>query len=247
MLVAAARSDRHGEGGREPRRLSGGRLLLGVGAGWNEEEMEDHGVDPARRFGRMRESVEAMRALWTQDVASYDGEHVAFAPSWSWPKPLQPGGPPVLRRRQRQARAGARRRLRRRLVSELPGRRRQDDRPRSRSCARWARRPGRGPLPTTLQVAPQEPERLARFEQAGVTRIVWYLPPRDRAADRARARPLRGGRRGVPQRRRARAGRRRSRARARAARSAPTSPGPTSMCCVATWTSRWRRWSGLDA
>ena len=76
--------------------LSGGRVLLGIGAGWNIEEMEDHGVDPERRFGRMRESVEAMRALWREDEASFAGEQIAFAPAWSWPKPVQPGGPPVL-------------------------------------------------------------------------------------------------------------------------------------------------------
>ena len=71
-------------------------MLLGIGAGWNIEEMEDHGVDPERRFGRMRESVEAMRALWREDEASFAGEQIAFAPAWSWPKPVQPGGPPVL-------------------------------------------------------------------------------------------------------------------------------------------------------
>ena len=89
--------------------LSGGRVLLGVGAGWNIEEMEDHGVDPARRFGRMRESVEAMRALWTQDEASYAGDHIAFPPTWSWPKPRPAGRSARAPRRQRQARAGARR------------------------------------------------------------------------------------------------------------------------------------------
>lgn len=76
--------------------LSGGRLLLGVGAGWNREEMRNHGVDPGTRFGSMRERVEAMRAIWTEDEASYAGKHVAFDRIWSWPKPVQPGGPPVL-------------------------------------------------------------------------------------------------------------------------------------------------------
>ncbi len=76
--------------------LSGGRVLLGVGAGWNREEMLNHGVDPSTRFGRMREHVEAMRAIWTQDEASYAGRHVSFERIWSWPKPARPGGPPVL-------------------------------------------------------------------------------------------------------------------------------------------------------
>lgn len=76
--------------------LSGGRFELGIGFGWNREEMEDHGVDPTRRRDLVREHMLAMRALWTEDVASFDGEFVRFEPSWSWPKPAQPGGPPVL-------------------------------------------------------------------------------------------------------------------------------------------------------
>lgn len=68
---------------------SGGRLVVGVGYGWNVEEMRDHGVDPATRRGRTREHVLAMRALWEDEVASYSGQHVRFEPSWSWPKPVQ--------------------------------------------------------------------------------------------------------------------------------------------------------------
>ncbi|HEX3711146.1 MAG TPA: TIGR03619 family F420-dependent LLM class oxidoreductase, partial [Trebonia sp.] len=68
---------------------SGGRLAVGVGYGWNLEEMRDHGVDPATRRGRTREHVLAMRRLWEDEVASYSGRHVSFAPSWSWPKPVQ--------------------------------------------------------------------------------------------------------------------------------------------------------------
>jgi probable F420-dependent oxidoreductase len=76
--------------------ISDGRLDLGVGFGWNREEMADHGVAPAERRNVAREHVLAMRELWRADVASFSGEHVAFEPSWSWPKPVQPGGPPVL-------------------------------------------------------------------------------------------------------------------------------------------------------
>lgn len=76
--------------------LSGGRLVFGVGFGWNREEMEDHGVDPNRRRSRVREVVLAMQALWSQEVASFDGEFVHFAPSWQWPKPLQQPRPPTL-------------------------------------------------------------------------------------------------------------------------------------------------------
>ncbi len=76
--------------------LSGGRFEFGVGFGWNRDEMEDHGVDPTTRRARSREHVLAMQALWRDEVASFDGEYVRFAPSWSWPKPTQPGGPPIL-------------------------------------------------------------------------------------------------------------------------------------------------------
>jgi probable F420-dependent oxidoreductase len=68
---------------------SGGRVVVGVGFGWNAEEMADHGVDPKRRRGRLREHVQAMRRLWEDDVASYSGRYVEIAPSWSWPKPPQ--------------------------------------------------------------------------------------------------------------------------------------------------------------
>jgi alkanesulfonate monooxygenase SsuD/methylene tetrahydromethanopterin reductase-like flavin-dependent oxidoreductase (luciferase family) len=64
-------------------------VLFGVGAGWNRPEVEQHGTPFDKRFGVMRERVEAMRALWTQEVASYSGRHVSFGPSWQWPKPVQ--------------------------------------------------------------------------------------------------------------------------------------------------------------
>lgn len=75
--------------------ISNGRFLMGIGAGWNIEEMADHGTDPTRRFGRMRESVEACRALWQEEVAEYHGEQLSFGPTYQNPKPVQPGGPPI--------------------------------------------------------------------------------------------------------------------------------------------------------
>jgi probable F420-dependent oxidoreductase len=69
--------------------LSGGRVLLGVGAGWNAEELAHHGVAFADRFEVLQERVELMQALWSQDVASYDGKHARLEPSWQWPKPVQ--------------------------------------------------------------------------------------------------------------------------------------------------------------
>jgi len=70
--------------------LSGGRMLFGVGAGWNREEMADHGVDPRTRMARMAEVVKAMKRIWTQDEAEFHGEFVDFEPVWSWPKPVRP-------------------------------------------------------------------------------------------------------------------------------------------------------------
>ncbi|MDP9845886.1 LLM class F420-dependent oxidoreductase [Streptosporangium lutulentum] len=76
--------------------LTGGRFEFGVGAGWNEPEIRNHGVDPARRFALMKEYVEAMQQIWTREEAEYHGEFVSFDPLWSWPKPAQRPYPPVL-------------------------------------------------------------------------------------------------------------------------------------------------------
>ena len=67
--------------------LSGGRFEFGVGFGWNEDEMEDHGVDYRTRRAHTREHMLAMQALWNDEVASFDGDYVSFPDTWSWPKP----------------------------------------------------------------------------------------------------------------------------------------------------------------
>jgi probable F420-dependent oxidoreductase len=76
--------------------LSGGRLLLGVGWGWLREEFEDHGFTARDRVAVATEKVELMKALWTNEVASYEGTYVRLPPSWSWPKPRQRPHPPIL-------------------------------------------------------------------------------------------------------------------------------------------------------
>ncbi|MFF5206511.1 LLM class F420-dependent oxidoreductase [Streptosporangium sp. NPDC000396] len=73
--------------------LSGGRVVLGVGFGWNVEEIENHGVAYGSRRDVAREHMLAMKALWSRDEAGFEGRHVSFEPSWSWPKPVS--GPPV--------------------------------------------------------------------------------------------------------------------------------------------------------
>lgn len=75
--------------------ISGGRLILGIGAGWNVEEMANHGASFEDRWAIVREKVLAMKAIWTEDAAEFHGKHVNFDPIWSWPKPVQPGGPPI--------------------------------------------------------------------------------------------------------------------------------------------------------
>lgn len=76
--------------------LSNGRLLLGVGAGWNVEEMRHHGVAYADRWKILRERILAMREIWTREEAEFHGKYVDFDKIWSYPKPKQAGGPPIL-------------------------------------------------------------------------------------------------------------------------------------------------------
>jgi probable F420-dependent oxidoreductase len=76
--------------------MSGGRFVFGIGNGWNQDEMEDHGTNFASRHKLARERVEAMQAIWTQDAAEYHGEFVDFGPMAAWPKPVQKPYPPIL-------------------------------------------------------------------------------------------------------------------------------------------------------
>ena len=75
--------------------LSGGRVVFGVATGWNVEEAEAHGVVWKQRFSTVRDKVKVMQALWTQEVASFDGPRAHLDPSWAWPKPAQPQGPRI--------------------------------------------------------------------------------------------------------------------------------------------------------
>ena len=75
--------------------ISNGRFVFGIGAGWNREEMQNHGADYANRWAVTREKVLAMKTIWAEDEPEFHGEHVDFDPIWSYPKPVQEGGPPV--------------------------------------------------------------------------------------------------------------------------------------------------------
>ena len=155
--------------------LSAGRFLFGVGAGWNAEEMANHGTDPSRRFGVMRERIEAMKEIWTHDEASYNGQHVQFDRIWCWPKPLQQPHPPVLvggngpKVLDRVVRYGD---------EWMPNRVGPDDGmiERCLELARRAEQAGRGPIPITIAGMMRDPARIERFEQAGVHRSVFWLP-----------------------------------------------------------------------
>jgi probable F420-dependent oxidoreductase len=157
--------------------LSGGRFLFGVGAGWNEEEMENHGTDPHRRFSLMRERVEAMKEIWTADDAEYHGEHVDFGPIWSWPKPVQKPHPPVIV-------GGNGENVLKRVIrfgDEWMPNRASGLRERIAQLQEMASEAGRGEIPVTLSGAKPDPELIAKGAEAGVHRCTFYIEPTDEA------------------------------------------------------------------
>lgn len=160
-------------------RLSGGRFVLGIGFGWNREEMADHGIDYGRRREVVRETMLAMRTLWSDDVAGFEGEFISFEPSWQFPKPHRSGGPTVL------LGGGAGPKLFSHIVEYTDG---------------WIPIGGAGltaAIPTLqqqwseagravddLHVVPfgslPSPEKLDHFARIGVTEVVFRLPSADR-------------------------------------------------------------------
>jgi probable F420-dependent oxidoreductase len=156
-------------------RISAGRFLFGIGAGWNIEEMENHGTDPKTRFRRMRESVEAMKAIWAEDEAEYHGKIVDFDPIWCWPKPVQKPHPPILV-------GGRGEKVLDRVVAYgdewIPNRitSPEDLGERIAELQRKAEAAGRDPIPVTVFGAKAEVRLLERLRDAGVTRSLFYLP-----------------------------------------------------------------------
>lgn len=163
--------------------LSGGRVSVGVGFGWNTDELADHGVPPGRRRTVLREYLEAMRALWTAEEASYDGEYVSFGPSWAWPKPVQSHIPILV------GAAGNEKNFKwiaRSADGWISTPREQDiDEPIQLLHRIWqdAGREG-APQIVALDFKPI-PERLARWRDLGVTEVLYGLP--DRSEDEVRA------------------------------------------------------------
>src|ERR1700686_3481497 len=124
--------------------ISNGRFLFGVGGGWNREEMADHGTAFETRWKLLRERVEAVKAIWTQDEAEYHGELVNFGPMWCWPKPVQKPHPPVLL-------GGSGPSVLKRVVAYADGwmPNRGADLPRIPELQELARAAGRGTVPAT--------------------------------------------------------------------------------------------------
>ena len=151
--------------------LSGGRFLFGVGNGWNQDEMENHGTAFATRHKLVRERIEAMKVIWTKSKAEYHGEMVNFDPLMAWPKPVQKPHPPIwvggafpygARRAVRYGDGWLP--LRRREVREVL--------PQFREMCREA---GREPLPVTIWEAREDLDSLKRDRDAGVERVIVSL------------------------------------------------------------------------
>ncbi|HVH77069.1 MAG TPA: LLM class F420-dependent oxidoreductase [Stellaceae bacterium] len=158
-------------------RISQGRFIFGIGAGWNAEEMEDHGTVYMTRFKKMREQIEAMKEIWTKDEAEYHGEFVNFLPMRTWPKPAQRPHPPIIV-------GGAFNNAARRALRYGDGIIPQAAEAGSGSpeafmprFAEMAREAGRESLPVTLGGAPEDLDKLKRWRDLGVARANVRLPP----------------------------------------------------------------------
>jgi len=159
--------------------VSGGRFLFGIGAGWNAEEMADHGTEFKSRFEVMRERVEAMRAIWTKSKPEYTGQHVQFPPMMTWPKPAQKPHPPVIvggayphgARRAIAYGDGWMPHARRPAYGDVLGLL-----PEFRAMATAA---GRDPatIPITVFGVAEDLDLIKRYRDAGVARLVFNLPP----------------------------------------------------------------------
>src|SRR5713101_857803 len=162
--------------------ISGGRFLFGIGAGWNAEEMADHGTAFDTRFKLMRERVLAMKEIWTKDKAKFAGEFVQFDEMWQWPKPAQKPHPPLII-------GGGFPHAAKRAIAYgdgwIPiGGRQLDPLEVLPQFRKMAKEAGRDPasLSFTIFAGPRDPEVLKQYRDAGVDRVVLMLPPKERAA-----------------------------------------------------------------
>lgn len=158
--------------------LSGGRVTIGAGFGWNTDELSDHHVPAAKRRTVLREYLEAMRALWTQDEASYDGEFVKFGASWAWPKPKQAHVPVIIGagagpKTFAWIAANADGWMTTPIESEVP-----DKVAALKQAWADAGRAGSPEIHVLIAMRPS-PEDLAAWEECGVTELIWGLPDKD--------------------------------------------------------------------
>ena len=160
--------------------LSGGRAILGIGAGWNVEEMGNHGTSFKNRWQLLRERVEAMKAIWQQERAEYHGKLVDFDPIWSFPKPVQRPHPPVLL-------GGHGPKALERVVRYCDGwmpisLRAGDLKKEIGELRETAKRAGRDPKSISVSVfwAPADRARIDAYEEMGVERSILALPPAPR-------------------------------------------------------------------
>jgi len=163
-------------------RLSSGRFLFGIGAGWNAEEMADHGTAFDTRFKLMRERVLAMKEIWTKDKAKFAGKFVQFDEMWQWPKPAQKPHPPIII-------GGGFPHAAKRAIAYgdgwIPiGGRQLDPLEVLPQFRKMAKEAGRDPasLSFTIFAGPRDPEVLKQYRDAGVDRVVLMLPPKERDA-----------------------------------------------------------------
>ena len=159
--------------------ISNGRVLFGIGYGWNKEELANHGVAYTERRAILRENMLAMIELWTKDEAEYNGEHVAITPSWQWPKPIQKPYPPILL-------GGAAGPRTMRDIAEfcdgwMPIVVRHEVAGKIGEVRAAMDAAGRDPdsLELTAWQAPRDLEQLEMMRDLGVTRAVFALPPVD--------------------------------------------------------------------
>jgi probable F420-dependent oxidoreductase len=162
--------------------LSNGRVVLGVGAGWNLQEIENHGVDAQQRWTVFRERVEAMKLIWTQEVAGFEGKRVLVRPMKQWPKPVQQPHPPVL-----VGGSGpntARRVLRFGDGWMASGRHLDGPRLGSRvaELQQMAEEAGRRPLPVMLQQATPTRAAIEEYLGMGLMRVTFRVEPGDESS-----------------------------------------------------------------
>jgi alkanesulfonate monooxygenase SsuD/methylene tetrahydromethanopterin reductase-like flavin-dependent oxidoreductase (luciferase family) len=151
--------------------------VFGVGLGWNLEEMRDHGVDPATRRSHVKETVQAMQGLWTEERFGYDGRFVSFSESWLWPKPVQRPWPPIVVGGRGSPRAF-------RDIAEYADGwmpdinmfRPEKFPPLLDELAEACREHGRDPVPVSAMGGAADPQRIEELARLGLERIVFLLP-----------------------------------------------------------------------